>query len=170
MLCHPVTGLPENSESGVNPERYRHCMHGDLCRTKVSHWASPEKTAEWFGMCKSGDLLVYYAFAFRCKKAKVDFVCRKTAAAVSRDCRSFFGIERPSPPLAAIHKHAVDCPWQHAVRGASRCSGGAAVLFRAESICLERWLQQKSSGHHPVSGTFSYSSGIPAASQAITVS
>ena len=36
----------ENSESGQNPERYRHCMRGGLTMTKVGHWSNLRRLCE----------------------------------------------------------------------------------------------------------------------------
>ena len=53
-----VTAPGENSESGANPERYRHCKRGGVpAKMKVGHWREAEKAAGTLRRRKSGELL-----------------------------------------------------------------------------------------------------------------
>ena len=56
-------GLTENSESGQNPERYRHCMRGGRARGESqSLGVNLEKAVHELMMRESGDLLKRNAY------------------------------------------------------------------------------------------------------------
>ena len=66
----------ENSESGVNPERYRHCMRGGPAHDESrSLGFFPEKAVRWLKIRKSGDLLKCVTACSRVLE-QVYFVCR----------------------------------------------------------------------------------------------
>ena len=83
----------KNSESGQNPERYRHCMHGGAAWDEVSHWNNPEKAMQrrcWYvsqETCLNGNA---YSFSELEWMGLVCMFCRKSAAAVWNGLPQFF--------------------------------------------------------------------------------
>ena len=57
MSAGRLSRAAENRESGVNPERYRHCERGDRTRDESQSLGQPEKTVYGTVMRESGDLL-----------------------------------------------------------------------------------------------------------------
>ena len=77
----------ENRKSGDNPERYRHCMCEGDAQDESRPLKKFEKVLHLLLIRKSGDLLEQFLCSPVCGSA--EFTCRKTAATVTKNCRSF---------------------------------------------------------------------------------
>lgn len=96
--CVWETGAGENRKSGVNPERYRHCMRRGYTRDESRSLGKPEKAGVWLGKRKSGDLLKWNALYPACIGKQTDFCWQKNGCRNQFWLRQlFYGSDGSSP-------------------------------------------------------------------------
>lgn len=86
--CVWETGAGENRKSGVNPERYRHCMRRGYTQDESRSLGKPEKAGVWLGKRKSGDLLKWNALRPACIRKQTAFCWQKNG------CRNQFWLRQ----------------------------------------------------------------------------
>lgn len=99
----------ENSESGVNPERYRHCERGGPARDESRSLEKSEKAVWVPKKRESGDLLKRCLFIDPCKYGVSVVFCAENRLRRSLGRRSFFVFSQHKDNLHFSGREAMTC-------------------------------------------------------------